>query len=208
MSSRSSARGRGARLLALLLALLAVTAACAPSAERELDTAEEARRARILETRAASPIAVVGDDDLALLDALLLWRSRWDEAANDALAALTSGDPEAADAAADRLEGLVAALAAIPTDGTDTAVRDWVATIVAGYEAQAAALRALGEVTAIGGDIPAAQAEVRAAYAETAQVEATLLREVAEWVNEAGPRTRQRLHDIADAIEREGGATG
>lgn len=208
MSSRSSARGRGARLLALLLALLAVTAACAPSAERELDTAEEARRARILETRAASPIAVVGDDDLALLDALLLWRSRWDEAANDAFAALTSGDPEAADAAADRLEGLVAALAAIPTDGTDTAVRDWVATIVAGYEAQAAALRALGEVTAIGGDIPAAQAEVRAAYAETAQVEVTLLREVAEWVNEAGPRTRQRLHDIADAIEREGGAAG
>ncbi len=190
----------------LSLVLLAVSA-CSRGAEREVDTAEEARRQRILEARAESPIGAVGDDDIALLDGFLLWRGRWDTAANEAFLSLSASDPQT-ERALEALGALVEELQATRTDGVDETVRTWFAEIVSGYEEQAAALHDLADATASGQPGDEASAALQAAYERTAAVEVRLLREVADWIGESGTRARDRLHGIADAIEQEDDASG
>jgi len=192
---------------ALLAVGLLVVACGGPSRHREPDTAAEARRDRIAAARAASPIGVVGEDELDLLDAFLQRRAGWDDAAAAAYAALDArhegGSDRAVAAALDALDDEARGLAALDRRWVDAAVAGWVDEIAAGYERQAAAARALARAEETGEGLDAARAEVVASYEATVAVELTLLREVAEWLNEAVPTSRQRLHDIADAIERE-----
>ncbi|HEX4868204.1 MAG TPA: hypothetical protein VFV32_11325 [Acidimicrobiales bacterium] len=198
------------RLLLVLLLSAAALLGCSSGPDRAADTADEARRDRIAAARAASPIGMVGDGELGLVDAFLQQRAAWDEAYDAAFTELTSTAPDAAGdlaphvtAALDDLHGVATALAALPTDGVDAAVAGWFASITAGYRDQAAAVGALAIATGEGRPTDDAFAEVTATYEATVTVELRLLREVAEWINEDGPVARARLDGIADAIERE-----
>lgn len=197
---------RGLRALAVVLVVMLLSACAGPRPDRARDTAAEARRDRIAAARAASPIGVVGDDELDLLDAFLQWRAEWDAAAAAVFAALDErrrGDVGApVGPALDELADEAADLAALERRGVDATVAGWVDEIGAGYGRQVDAVAALARAEVDGTGLEAAQAEVRRAYGDTVAVELRLLREVAEWVNEDGPATR-RLTEIADAIERE-----
>lgn len=200
---------RRTRIVALAVAVLAVVVgACGgPVRDRERDTAAEARRDRIAAARAASPIGMVGEDELDVLDAFLQWRAEWDRAAADAFAALEARRAGRAGAAVaealDELDDEAGDLAALDRRGVDATIARWLDEITAGYERQAAAVRDLAEAERAGGAVESTRREVVAAYDATVAVELRLLREVAEWLNEDAPASRARLHDIADAIERE-----